>query len=142
MTELEEDYLFHTLGYDSKPSWNSKRRENRNFFGTSSNDETINSLVENGYMKVCDKHFQETIYCATDKGVEYVERRFKEKVESAKKPTRSQRRYQAYFDWCDTFDGTFKDFLDWLSLKGMKEYPSLFEKELKIIKDFKRRWNI
>lgn len=27
MTELEEDYLFHTLGYDSKSSWNSKRTE-------------------------------------------------------------------------------------------------------------------
>lgn len=139
LTELEEDYLFHTLGYDYNPSWNTKRRENRNFFGTSSNDKTINSLVENGYMKVCGNHFQETIYCATDKGIEYVERRFKEKVESAKKPTRSQRRYQAYLSISEYFDD-FGHFLRWL--KVTDEDRILAPKDVEFVEDIKRRWNI
>lgn len=141
MTELEEDYLFHTLGYDSKPNWNSKRKENRNFFGTSSNDETINSLVVNGYMKVKGNFMQETIYCATDKGIEYVERRFKEKVESAKKPTRSQRRYQCYLHLSDglQFDD-FGHFIKWLKIT---EEDRMYDKtKVEFVERIKKEWKI
>ena len=35
--------------------------------------------------------------------------------------SRSKRRYQAYLDWCECYDGTFKDFLDWLKITAKDE---------------------
>ena len=56
------------------------------------------------------------------------------------RPSRSKRRYQAYLDWCDWNDGTFKDFLDWLKITDKDELYS--PKECEVISEYKKRWQI
>ena len=145
ITEKEEKVMFHTLGYDYQPRWNDDRCSYRNWFGIYPNEDngdyiTIKSLVEKGYMK---KHhitpWNEEVYSVTDKGIYYVTKLWlKKKKEN--KPSRSKRRYQAYLHWCDWNDGTFKEFLDWLKITEKKE---LFcEDECKVIREYKKRWQI
>lgn len=147
LNEKELKLMFHTLGYDFTPRWNDERGGFRNHFYTHENTSDyliIKGLIDKGYMidnGVSGFGGDGRYYSCTNKANSVVvDLWLKKKKEN--KPSRGKRRYQAYFDWCDTFDGTFKDFLDWLSPREMKKYPSLYEKELKILKDFKRRWDI
>ena len=147
MTEKEEKILFHTLGYDYYPRWNDNRGGYRNYFCTTANCDdndyiTIQSLVKDGYMEFvsCDyfgsnyKYFR-----VTQMGIDYVVDLWKKKKKE-NKPTRSKRRYQAYLDWEECYVGTFREFLGWLKIT---EDMRLFcPKEVEIVEEFKRRWNI
>lgn len=145
MTEQEEKIMFHTLGYDYKPRWNDDRGGYRNWFGIYPNEsdntyKTIKCLVERGYMqKDGTTGWNEEVYSVTNIGIDYVtDLWLKKKKES--KPSRSKRRYQAYLDWCDWNDGNFKNFLDWLKIT---EYKELYcEDECKVIREYKKRWQI
>ena len=146
MTEKEEQILFHTLGYEYKPNWNDKRRENRNWYGitpseTDDDYKTVLSLVEKGWMqKDGDVSWGEEVFSVTQKGIDYVVDLWQKKKKD-NKPSRSKRRYQAYWDWSDCYaSGTFKDFLHWLS--PTEEERILYPEEVRIVEDFKRRWNI
>lgn len=149
LNEKELKLMFHTLGYDFTPRWNDEKGGFRNHFCTHENTSDypiIKGLINKGYMvdNGCEPGFigGGNFYSCTDKAKSVVvDLWLKKKKEN--RPSRSKRRYQAYLTWCDTFDGTFKDFIDWLTpSKEMKEYPYLFKEELAIIKDFKRRWSI
>ena len=81
----------------------------------------------------------EEVYSVTNIGKDYVvDLWLKKKKEN--KPSRSKRRYQAYLDWCDWNDGSFKDFLDWLKITEKKEL--FYEDECKVIREYKKRWQI
>lgn len=145
ITEKEEKIMFHTLGYDYKPSWNDNRSEYRNWFGIYPSDDNpdyllIKSLVEKGYMqKDGETPWKEEVYSVTNKGNAYVvDLWFKKKKEN--KPSRSKRRYQAYLNWSEWHDGSFKEFLDWLKITENDElyYP----KECEVIREYKKRWQI
>lgn len=145
ITEKEERIMFHTLGYDYQPRWNDNKGGYRNWFGIYPREDDndyiiIKSLVEKGYMQkdgvIAGK---EEVYSVTNKGIAYVvDLWFKKKKQN--KPSRSKRRYQAYLHWCDCYDGSFKDFLDWLKITEKDElyYP----KECENIREYKKRWQI
>lgn len=145
ISEKEEKIMFHTLGYDYQPRWNDIKGGYRNWFATTANEEdldyqTIKSLVEKGYMqKDGTTDWKEEVYSVTDIGKDYVVDLWLKKKKEAK-PSRSKRRYQAYLNWCDWNDGSFKNFLDWLKITEKKE---LFcEDECKVIREYKKRWQI
>lgn len=140
MTEKEERIMFHTLGYDYQPRWNDNKGGYRNWFGIYSREDSIKSLVEKGYMqKDGTTDWNEEVYSVTDIGKDYVVDLWLKKKKQSK-PSRSKRRYQAYLDWCEWNDGSFKDFLDWLKITEKDElyYPEM----VKVIKDYKKRWQI
>lgn len=145
ITEKEEKIMFHTLGYDYQPRWNEYRKENRNWLGiypSEDNDDyvVVKSLVEKGYMQKDGlTPWKEEVYSVTNKGNAYVvDLWFKKKKEN--KPSRSKRRYQAYLDWGECYNGSFKDFLDWLKIteKDELDYP----KECEVVREYKKRWQI
>ena len=145
ITEKEERIMFHTLGYDYQPRWNDDKGGYRNWFGIYPSEDNkdyiaIKSLVEKGYMqKDGQTAWKEEVYSVTNKGNAYVvDLWFKKKKQN--KPSRSKRRYQAYLAWCEWNDGSFKDFLDWLKITEKDElyYPEM----VKVIKDYKKRWQI
>ena len=145
MTDKEERIMFHTLGYDYQPRWNDDKGGYRNWFGIYPREDDkdyiiIKSLVEKGYMqKDGTTGGNEEVYSVTNKGKAYVvDLWFKKKKQN--KPSRSKRRYQAYLAWCDCYDGSFKDFLDWLKITEKDElyYP----KECEYIREYKKRWQI
>lgn len=146
LTENEEKILFHTLGYEYRPRWNDDKGGYRNWFGVYPSEDNgdyiaIKSLVEKGYMqKDGTTDWKEEVYSVTDIGKDYVVNLWlKKKKEN--KPSRSKRRYQAYWDWSDCYaNGTFKDFLHWLSPKEKDKI--LYPEEVKIVEEFKKRWNI
>lgn len=146
LTENEEKILFHTLGYEYQPRWNDDKGGYRNWFGIYPSEDNgdyiaIKSLVEKGYMqKDGVTAWKEEVYSVTNKGNAYVvDLWYKKKKEN--KPSRSKRRYQAYWDWSDCYaNGTFKDFLHWLSPKEKDKI--LYPEEVKIVEGFKKRWNI
>ena len=145
MTEKEERIMFHTLGYDYQPRWNDDKGGYRNWFGIYPREDDndyiiIKSLVEKGYMqKDGTTDWNEEVYSVTDIGKDYVVDLWLKKKKQ-NKPSRSKRRYQAYLDWCECNDGSFKDFLDWLKITEKDElyYP----KEVEVIKEYKKRWHI
>ena len=145
LTKNEEQILFHTLGYSYEPYWNEKRREDRNFYGITpcESDEykSLLSLVERGWMVKCNSTpWGEDVFSVTEKGNIFVVTEW-EKKKKENKPSRSKRRYRAYFDWTECYaSGTFKDFLLWLSPKEKDRI--LYPEEVKIVEEFKRRWNI
>ena len=147
LTKKEEQILFHTLGYDYEPRWNDDRGGYRNYFCTIGNSEdndyiTIQKLVRDGYMEYAGKDCfggNYKYFSVTQKGIDYVVDLWKKKKKE-NKPTRSKRRYQAYLDWTECYSGTFKDFLDWLKItEGMRLF---YPKEVEIVEEYKRRWNI
>lgn len=146
LSEKEEQIMFHTLGYDYQPRWNDDKGGYRNWFVTTANKEDldyqiIKSLVEKGYMiKSGNTEWgNEEVYSVTDIGKDYVvDLWYKKKKEN--KPSRSKRRYQAYLDWCECYSGTFKDFLDWLKITD--DDRLFYPKEVEIVEEYKRRWNI
>lgn len=145
ITEKEERIMFHTLGYDYQPRWNDDKGGYRNWFGIYPSEDNkdyiaIQSLVEKGYMqKDGTTDWNEEVYSVTNKGNTYVVDLWLKKKKQ-NKPSRSKRRYQAYLDWCECNDGSFKDFLDWLKITEKDElyYP----KEVEVIKEYKKRWQI
>ena len=147
MTKNEEQILFHSLGYDYEPRWNDDRGGYRNYFCTTGNSEdndyiTIQSLVEKGYMEFAGNDSfggNYKYFSVTQKGIDYVVDLWKKKKKE-NKPTRSKRRYQAYLDWSECNDCSFKDFLDWLTIK--EEDRTLYPEEVRIVEEFKKRWNI
>ncbi len=143
LSEKEEQILFHTLGYEYKPIWNAERREDRNWIALNPVGEDYNliqTLITKGYMQKSGKGFgQEEVFRATDKALVYVVDLWGKKKKQ-NKPTRSKRRYQAYLHWCDCYDGTFKDFLDWLKITD--DDRLFYPKEVEIVEEYKRRWNI
>ena len=145
ITEKEERIMFHTLGYAYQPNWNDARGGDRNFFGIYPSEDnedyiTIKSLVEKRYMqKDGTTDWKEEVYSVTDIGKDYVFDLWLKKKKEAK-PSRSKRRYQAYLDWCECNDGSFKDFLDWLKITEKDEL--YFPEEVEFIKDYKKRWQI
>lgn len=139
--------MFHTLGYDYQPRWNDDKGGYRNYFCTAGkcddNDYIIiQSLVEKGYMEFAGNDCfggNYKYFSVTQKGIVYVVSLWQKKKKE-NKPSRSKRRYQAYLHWCDWNDGTFKEFLDWLKITEKKE---LFcEDECKVIREYKKRWQI
>ena len=143
LTQAEEKIMFHTLGYSFQPGWNETRTENRNWFGINPDTEDhliIQKLVEKGYMrKSGNTPWGEEIFSVTDIGISYVTDLWLRKKKE-NKPNRSKRRYQAFLAWTEGFSGNFKDFLDWLCVtEEMRLYSP---KEVDVIEDFKRRWNI
>lgn len=145
MTEKEEEILFHTLGYNYNPRWNEKRKESRNWYGitpseTDDSYKSIISLVEKGWMqKNGNTPWGEEVFSVTEKGNIFVVTEW-EKKKKENKPTRSKRRYQAYLDWIECYSGTFREFLGWLKITEDKRL--FLPKEVEIIEEFKRRWNI
>lgn len=139
LTEKELDYMFHSLGYDFNPKWYDNRGGYRNHFATSSEDPIISSLVEKGFMYFIQKQFEMSFYGVTEKGIELVKKLWEEKKKK-NKPSRSKRRYDAYLDWTDIYNGTFKDFLNWLKITP--EMRVLYPEECEMIEDFKKRWGI
>lgn len=145
MTDKEERIMFHTLGYDYQPRWNDDKGGYRNWFGIYPREDDkdyiiIKSLVEKGYMqKDGTTGCNEEVYSVTNKGKAYVvDLWFKKKKQN--KPSRSKRRYQAYLAWCDCYDGSFKDFLDWLKITEKDELYC--PKECEYIREYKKRWQI
>lgn len=147
ITEKEARIMFHTLGYDYEPRWNDTRGGYRNWFATTGNEEdsdfqAIKSLVEKGYMEESGKleWGNEKVFSVTKIGQDYVvDLWLKKKKEN--KPSRSKRRYQAYFDWEDCYSqGTFKDFLMWLKID--KEDEMIWPEKYYEVREFKKRWNI
>ena len=147
LTKNEEQILFHTLGYDYEPRWNDDRGGYRNYFCTTGNSKdndyiTIQSLVKDGYMEFAGNGSFDSnhkYFSVTQKGIDYVVNLWKKKKKE-NKPTRSKRRYQAYWDWEECYGGTFREFLGWLKIT---EDMRLFcPKEVEIVEDFKKRWNI
>lgn len=145
ITEKEEKIMFHTLGYDYQPRWNDDKGGYRNWFGIYPNEDdgdykAIKSLVEKGYMqKDGTTSRNEEVYSVTNKGKAYVVDLWLKKKKEAK-PSRSKRRYQAYLDWCECNDGSFKDFLDWLKITEKDEL--YYHEEVEFIKEYKKRWQI
>lgn len=145
ITEKEERIMFHTLGYDYQPRWNDDKGGYRNWFGIYPNEDdrdykAIKSLVEKGYMqKDGTADWNEEVYSVTDIGKDYVfDLWLKKKKQN--KPRRSKRRYQAYLDWCECNDGSFKDFLDWLKITEQDEF--YYPEECEVIREYKKRWQI
>lgn len=138
MTENQERILFHTLGYEYKPYWNSSPlgRESRNFYAVSSDCSEIpdlTSLVENGFMEKNEiAPFNNVLYHATKIGEKYVIQEYKKRLNAAPKPTRSQRRYLAYKDISEyyTFQEGFKGFLKWI------------DSDEDMAKDLKKKWKV
>lgn len=144
LNKSEEHILFHTLGYDYEPRWNDNRGGYRNWFGTTSNSvdyPVIQTLIEKGYMKKDGNSpwGNEEVFSVTEIGKDYVIDLWKKKKKK-NKPSRSKRRYQAYFDWLDCYNGSFGDFLKWLIVKEEDEW--LYPKEFKYVKEFKKKWEI
>lgn len=144
MDRDEEKILFHTLGYAYQPRWNEERKEDRNFYGITpcESDEykSLLSLVERGWMVKCNSTpWGEEVFSVTEKGNIFVVTEW-EKKKKENKPTRSKRRYQAYRDWEECYGGTFRDFLSWLKIT--EEMRLFCPKEVEIVEDFKKRWDI
>lgn len=145
ITEKEERIMFHTLGYDYQPRWNDNKGGYRNWFGIYPSEYNkdyvaIKSLVEKGYMqKDGVSAWKEEVYSVTNKGNTYVVDLWLKKKKQ-NKPSRSKRRYQAYLDWCEYNDGSFKDFLDWLKITEKDELYYL--EECEVIREYKKRWQI
>ena len=145
ITEKEERIMFHTLGYDYQPRWNDDKGGYRNWFGIYPREDnkdyiTIKSLVEKGYMQKDGViAWGEEVYSVTNKGNTYVVDLWLKKKKQ-NKPSRSKRRYQAYLDWCECNDGSFKDFLNWLKITEKDEL--YYSEEVEFIKDYKKRWQI
>lgn len=145
VTEKEEKIMFHTLGYEYQPRWNDDKGGYRNWLGIYPNEDdgdykAIKSLVEKGYMqKDGTTDWKEEVYSVTDIGRNYVVDLWLKKKER-NKPSRSKRRYQAYLNWCDWNEGSFKDFLDWLKITDKDELYYL--EECEVIREYKKRWQI
>lgn len=145
MTEKEERIMFHTLGYDYQPRWNDNKGGYRNWFGIYPREDDndyiiIKSLVEKGYMqKDGTTDWNEEVYSVTDIGKDYVVDLWLKKKKQ-NKPSRSKRRYQAYLDWREYNDGSFKDFLDWLKITEKDELYYL--EKCEVIREYKKRWQI
>jgi len=146
VTEAEEQLIFHALGYGYEPTWNEKRREDRNWIGITPSDKdpdylNIKNLVQKGYMEQGNNTpWGEEVYFATPVAEEYVVSLWEQKKKK-NKPSRSKRRYQAYLEICDYYDFRgFKGFLDWLKIT--KEDEIMYPKECERIREFKQRWGI
>ena len=145
ITQKEEKIMFHTLGYDYQPRWNDDKGGYRNWFGTYPNTvdyPVIQSLIEKGYMQKdgITQWGNEEVFSVTDKGISYVTDLWKQKKKD-NKPSRSKRRYEAYFDWLECIaDGNFKDYLMWLKID--KEEELYFPEKYAPVREFKKRWDI
>ena len=83
--------------------------------------------------------WKEEVYSVTNKGKAYVvDLWHKKKKEN--KSSRSKRRYQAYLNWCECNDGSFKDFLDWLKITEKNEL--YYHEECEVIREYKKRYQI
>ena len=140
LSEKELDYMFHSLGYDFNPEWYDNRGGYRNHFAISSGDPIISGLVKKGFMYFINRQFEMEFYGVTEKGIELVKKLWEEK-KAKNKPSKSKRRYQAYIEeWHECYDGTFREFLGWLTITpGLRLHCP---EECEIIEDFKKRWDI
>ena len=145
LTEEETEIMFHALGYSSSPRWYDNKGGYRNYFCTAENCfqyDVIQNLVRDGLMEYCpaSSSFDNyEYYVVTREGIDYVVNLWNERKKKGK-PSRSKRRYQAYRDWCDWNCGSFKDFLDWLTVT--EEMKLHLPEEVECIKEFKKRWCI
>ena len=143
MTKNQEQILFHSLGYEYTPQWNTKAGGYRNYYATGkecSDYNEIQQLVKEGYMEYNGSMNTSEYFTVTKKGVDFVESEFYRKRDNVKPPTRSQRRYQAYWDWAECYGGTFREFLGWLKIT--EDMRLFLPHEVKIIEEFKHKWKI
>lgn len=120
MSEQELKLLFHTLGYNFYPDWDTEEGGYRNYFAIGKNSQAypvLCSLVNKGYMKKTVDSNELVYFCAASKGIELVKCEFMKKRQKAQIPfqnkSRSKRRYQAYLEYGDGFN-SFLDFLYFL----------------------------
>lgn len=152
MTKQDEHILFHTLGYNYNPQWYETRGDYRNFFGIYPSDEDsdyirIKELVKDGFMeKGKNTPWGEEVYYVTDLGKEFVKNLWTKKKQENRPKKIGKRRYQAFLNHCDYFNGDFKEFLEWLQIPKKKndgKYHDCSEiEEIIEIENFKKRYEI
>ena len=127
LSEKEEKILFHTLGYDYNPDWDTRNGGYRNYFASSGKADdgdyqTCRSLCRKKMMRSNGRQYEHEYFSVTEEGEEYVKNLFEAKKKAAwKRTTRSRRRYQCYCRMSECF-ASFRDFLLWLSSPDADDY--------------------